>query len=250
MTLAVDKRALLDWAWVMDHLEEVRAATFEHLRLTLIAVVVGFLIASALSLLAIRWRWTFGPITWATGVLYTIPSLALFVMLVPITGLGTTLTAEIALVGYTLLILVRNIVAGIDGVPAPARDAADGMGLTRSQRLWRVEVPLALPAIIAGLRIATVTTVGLVTVTALVGLGGYGDFINEGLDRQFVTEVTLGGALSVVMAVAFDVVLVVLGRLLAPWERRSRRRRRELVIEGNAGLRPGLGVPVRPEPTV
>lgn len=217
---------LVDWGWVGDHLHEIRIATFEHLRLTAIAVVVGFAIAAVLSLIAVRWRWSFGPITWVTGVIYTIPSLALFTLLVPITGLGSTLTAEIALVGYTLLILVRNIVAGIDGVPAAVRDAADGMGYTRWRRLLDIDIRLATPAIIAGLRIATVTTVGLVTVTSLIGLGGYGSFIKEGLRRQFSTEIILGGGLSVLMAVAFDVVLVSLERWLTPWTRHERRRAR------------------------
>ena len=212
-----------DWGWVGDHLEEVRTATFEHLRLTAIAVVVGFAIAGVLSLVAVRWRWTLGPITSVTGIIYTIPSLALFTLLVPITGLATTLTAEIALVGYTLLILVRNIVAGFDGVPASVREAADGMGYTRWRRLLTVELRLATPAIIAGLRIATVTTVGLVTVTSLIGLGGYGVFIKEGLRRQFSTEILLGGGLSVLLALSFDVVLVALERVLTPWARRERR---------------------------
>jgi osmoprotectant transport system permease protein len=212
------------WGWVSDHYAEVREATIEHLRLTFIAVAVGFAIASVLSLVAVRWRWTFAPITWVTGVIYTIPSLALFTLLVPITGLGSTLTAEIALVGYTLLILVRNIVAGIDGVPPEVRDAADGMGYTRWRRLFAVEVRLATPAIVAGLRIATVTTVGLVTVTSLIGLGGYGSFIKEGLRRQFSTEVVLGGGLSVLLALAFDAVLVGVERLLTPWSRHDRRR--------------------------
>jgi osmoprotectant transport system permease protein len=209
------------WPWVRDHLDDVRTATYEHLRLTVIAVVVGFAIAAVLSLVATRWRWSFAPITWVTGIVYTIPSLALFTLLVPITGLGTTLTAEIALVGYTLLILVRNIVAGLDGVPESVRDAADGMGYGRWRRLLTIEVPLALPAIIAGVRIATVTTVGLVTVTSLIGLGGYGVFIKEGLRRQFSTEILLGGALSVLLALAFDVVLVLAERALTPWARRS-----------------------------
>lgn len=249
MIVATNRRAFLDWGWVTDHLDRVWASTLEHLRLTSIAVLIGFAVASLLSLVAIRWRWTFAPITWATGILYTIPSLALFVLLVPVTGFGTTLTAEIALVGYTLLILVRNIVAGIDGVTDSVRDAADGMGLTPRQRLLRVELPLAVPTIIAGLRIATVTTIGLVTVTALIGLGGYGDFINEGLERQFVTEITLGGGLSILMAVAFDVVLVLVGKVLTPWERSESRRRRELVLEANAGtpMQAGSGFPARPE---
>ena len=220
----------VDWQWILDHLEEIREATVEHLRLTVIAVVVGFVLASVLALFALRWRWTFAPITWVTGVLYTIPSLALFTLLVPIFGLGSTWAAEVALVSYTLLILVRNIVAGVDGVPSAAVDAANGMGFTRSRRLLRVELPLATPVIIAGVRIATVTTVGLVTVTALIGLGGYGDLINDGLDRQFPTPIIVGGTLSVLMALILDAGLVVLERVLTPWRRE---RPRQIVVKGN-----------------
>lgn len=216
------REPLVDWGWVGDHLQDIRLDLLEHLRLTAIAVVVGFAIASVLSLVALRWRWTYAPITWVTGVLYTIPSLALFVLLVPITGLGSTLTAEIALVGYTLLILVRNIVAGVDGVPAAVRDAADGMGYGRWRRLARVELPLALPAIVAGVRIATVTTVGLVTVTALIGLGGLGDQIEAGLKRQFSTQVVVGAGLAVLLAVVLDVLLVLLQRAVTPWARAGR----------------------------
>ncbi len=222
---------LFDWGWVSDHLDDVRTATYEHLRLTVIAVAVGFAIAAVLALVAHRWRWTLAPITATTGIIYTIPSLALFTLLVPITGLGTTLTAEIALVGYTLLILVRNIVAGLDNVPQAVRDAADGMGYGRLRRLLTIEVPLATPAIIAGLRIATVTTVGLVTVTSLIGLGGYGLFIKEGLRRQFSTEIILGGGLSVLLALTIDVVLVLVERLLTPWTRHQRRSLRVRPVE-------------------
>ena len=240
MSVFAADEPFVDWQWILDHLAEVREATVEHLRLTVIAVVVGFVLASALAVVALRWRWTFAPITWVTGVLYTIPSLALFTMLVPIFGLGSTVAAEIALVSYTLLILVRNIVAGVDGVPDAAVDAADGMGFARGRRLVRVELPLATPVIIAGVRIATVTTVGLVTVTALIGLGGYGDLINDGLDRQFPTPIILGGTLSVLMALALDAALVGVERLLTPW-RRTRRPR--LVARGNvplAGLPPAV----------
>src|SRR5437763_1310674 len=138
-----------------------------------------------------------------TGVLYTIPSLALFAFLVPWTGLTVT-TAEIGLVGYTLLILVRNIVAGLDGVPADVRDAAQGMGYSAPRRLLRIEVPLALPTIIAGIRIATVTTIGLVTVTALIGEGGLGSLINDGLNRDFHTPLVVGLAGRVILAVTAD----------------------------------------------
>lgn len=216
-------RPFIDWGWVGDHLAEVEAATFEHLRLTVIAVVVGLVVAGVLALVGLRWRRTLGPITWVTGVVYTIPSLALFTFLVPIFGLGSTVAAEIALVGYTLLILIRNLVAGIDGVDPAVRDAATGMGYTPLRRLVSVELPLALPAIIAGVRIATVTTVGLVTVTGLIGLGGYGDFIDAGLKRQFPTQVVLGGGLSVVMAMVLDVLLLAVERALTPWRRGVRR---------------------------
>lgn len=212
---------LVRWEWVGDHLDEVWARTLEHLSLTGVAVGIGFAFAMALSALAIRWRRTYDPITWAAGALYTIPSLALFALLAPFTGL-TFLTAEIGLVSYTLLILVRNIVAGIDGVPASAREAALGMGYTRSRMFVTVELPLALPVIVAGLRIAMVTIVGLVTVTALIGQGGYGFFILDGLQRNFHTPLVVGSVLSVGMAVALDLVLLGTERLLTPWRRRTR----------------------------
>lgn len=212
----------VDWGWVGDHLEEIQAATFEHLRLTVLAVAIGLVVASGLAFVGLRWRWTLAPITAITGVIYTIPSLALFTLMIPIFGLGSTVAAEIALVGYTLLILIRNIVAGIDGVDPAVRDAADGMGYTPARRLVGVELPLALPAIIAGIRIATVTTVGLVTVTGVIGLGGYGDFINSGLKRQFNTEIVVGGALAVLMAMTIDVLLLGAERVLTPWRRTAR----------------------------
>jgi osmoprotectant transport system permease protein len=209
------------WDWVGDHLDDIRDRTLEHLQLTLWAVGIGFIVSVALAAVSIRWRRTYGPITWTAGVLYTIPSIALFVFLIPYTGLGFV-TAEIGLVTYTLLILVRNIVAGIDGVPPDVRDAADGMGYTPLRRLIEVDVRLAVPAIVAGLRIATVTVVGLVTVTALVGAGGYGVFITDGLDRDFTTPIVVGAVLSVLMGAAFDLGFVALERALTPWARRGR----------------------------
>src|SRR3989454_1319780 len=146
---------LIRWDWVASHLDEFAFRLGEHVELTVIAVGVGFVIAFALSLLILRAPRTEGPITWVTGTLYTIPSLALFALLVPYTGL-TFVTAEIGLVSYTLLILVRNIVVGLDGVPAEVRDAARGMGFRTGAQLFRVELPLALPVIMAGVRIATV----------------------------------------------------------------------------------------------
>lgn len=206
------------WDWVGRHTDDIWVATVEHLRLTVIAVGVGLVVSLALSALALRWRWTYAPIAGIAGVLYTIPSLALFAVLVSVTGF-TTLTAEIGLVSYTLLIFVRNIVEGVDSVPPSVKEAADGMGLRPAHRFFAVDLPLAAPAIAAGLRIATVTTVGLVTVTGLIGQGGYGSFIDSGLDRTFSTEVVVGGGLSILMAVVLDLMLVGLERVASPWAR-------------------------------
>jgi osmoprotectant transport system permease protein len=211
---------LFNWQWVADHTEEIREATVEHLQLTLIALFFGFLISTVLAVISLRLRWTYAPITWTAGVLYSIPSLALFAFLVPITGLSTT-TAEIGLVSYTLLILVRNMVAGVDGVPDAVKEAADGMGYTGGRRFLAVDLRLATPTIVAGLRIAAVTTVGLVTITALIGQGGYGSLIDDGLSRNFSTPVVVGAVLSVVMAVAFDLALVATEWLVTPWSHRK-----------------------------
>jgi osmoprotectant transport system permease protein len=210
---------LVRFDWLLDRVDMLAARTLEHIWLTLLAVVIGFVLSFALALIIRRWRRTFTPITAGAAVLYTIPSLALFAALVPITG-RTVLSAEIALVSYTLFILVRNILAGLDGVPGEVREAATAMGYTPWTRLWRVELPLALPVIVAGLRIATVTTVGLVTVAALIGIGGLGFLIEDGLRRFFPTLYLAGAVLSVVLAVAADALFVGLQRVATPWARR------------------------------
>ena len=214
----------VDWAWIGRHTDDMVARVVKHLIFTGIAVGIGFAISLALSLLIVRYRWTYGPVTGIAGLLYTIPSLALFGLLIPITGLTVT-TAEIALVSYTLLILIRNTVAGLDGVPREVRDAAVGMGFSPVQLLLRVDLPLALPVIVAGLRVATVTTIGLVTVSALIGLDNLGTFITDGLQRFFMTPVLLGAVLSIALAVVADVALLGLQRLIAPWSRRTARAR-------------------------
>ena len=207
---------LIQWDWIASHLDEFAFRLGEHVELTVIAVGVGFVIAFALSLLILRMPRAEGPITWITGTLYTIPSLALFALLIPYTGL-TILTAEIGLVGYTLLIFINNIVRGIRGVPADVREAAVGMGYTPREVLWRVELPLAAAVIIAGTRVATVSTIGLVTVTALIGQGGFGFLILIGLQRFFTTELIAGAVLSVALAIVADALLVLLQRRLTPW---------------------------------
>ncbi len=210
---------LIRWDWIATHLDEFAFRLGEHVELTVIAVGVGFVIAFALSLLILRAPRAEGPITWVTGTLYTIPSLALFALLVPYTGF-TILTAEIGLVGYTLLILIRNIVRGIRGVPGDVREAAVGMGYAPREILWRIELPLALAVIFAGIRVATISTIGLVTVSSLIGQGGFGFLILEGMQRSFfTTEMIAGAVLSVALAVAADALLVMLQRRLTPWTR-------------------------------
>jgi len=207
------------WNWVSSHTDVVFHALRDHVELTLIAVGIGMLISVPLALLARRWRWFEAPVLSVTGILYTIPSIALLALLVPWTGLTRT-TAEIALVSYTLLILIRNIVAGLAGVPPDVREAAEGMGYTPTRQFARVELPLALPVIIAGIRIAVVTTIGLVTVTAVIGQGGLGQLILDGLIRDFRTEVVVGSVLCVALAVVADLALIGVQRVAMPWARR------------------------------
>ncbi len=213
-----DANSLVWWDWVDRHTDEIGQRTVEHLQLTAVALGIGLAISVVLSVIALRWRGTYGPITWVTGLLFAIPSVALFAFLVPITGLTFT-TAEIGLVSYTLLILIRNIVAGIDGVPAHVTEAADAMGYTRGRRFREIDLRLATPTIIAGIRIASVTVIGLVTVTALIGAGGLGALILEGLGRNFTTPIVVGAVLSIVLAVVIDVGLLGLQRLVTPWTR-------------------------------
>ena len=213
----------LDPGWVVDNLDQIAGLTLEHVLLTVLAIGIGLVISFVLALLIRSRAGLYQPILGITGTLYAIPSLALFALLTPVTGVGTVTTAEIALVSYTLLILTRNIVEGLRGVPAEAIEAATGMGFTGRQRLMRVELPLALPIIIAGLRIATVTTVGLVTVTALTGLGGLGYLIvNLGTARGSfgLTPALTGMFLCVVLALLADGALLALQRTLTPWARR------------------------------
>ena len=217
--LAADE-PFVRWSWVGDHTEEITEALRQHIQLTVTSVAIGFAISLVLALVAVRWRWTYEPLAGFCSVLYAIPSLALFAVLVaiPFFGLGYR-TSLVALVSYTLLILLRNNVTGLDGVPAAVREASDGMGYERWRRLARVDLPLATPSIVAGLRIATVTTVGLVTVTSLVGEGGFGSLINDGLSRNFPTPIVVGTVGSVALAIAFDLGFVLVERLLTPWAR-------------------------------
>jgi osmoprotectant transport system permease protein len=219
--------ALIRWSWVRDHLtcfgpECIRTRAWEHIVLTVLAVGIGLAISVPVGIFAQRHRRAYAPITSFAGILYTIPSISLFVVLIPITHLSYY-TAEIALVSYTLLILIRNVVAGLNAVPEEAKEAARGMGYTKRQLLWRVEMPLALPVIIGGIRIATVTTIGLVTVASLIGYGGLGQFILSGLRTFFTTETMVGALASLMLAVVADALLVSVERVLSPWRRRKAR---------------------------
>jgi osmoprotectant transport system permease protein len=211
------------WTWVKDNWGDVLwPALRQHVVLTLIAVVIGFAIAFTLALLAHRRRWLEQPVSLTTQVLYTIPSLALFQILVAFTGLTRT-TAEIALVSYTLLILFRNTLAGLRAVPDDVRESARGMGLTPRQLLWRVELPLALPSIVAGLRIATVTVISLATVAAFVVNEGLGAPIFDAIQRSvFKTEIYAAGGLTIALALLADALLVLAQRAATPWARRGR----------------------------
>jgi osmoprotectant transport system permease protein len=203
-------------SWIADNFHRYMPPFWEHVYLTLVSVAIGFTIAFGLALLAHRRRWLVGPIVQVTGILYTLPSVAVFFLLLPITGRGNT-TAIIALVAYTLLILFRNVIAGLDNVPAETRDAARGMGLTRRQLLWRVELPLALPEIMAGLRIAVTTTVGLAALAFLAGAGGLGEALFD--DYTFRSNVVIAGGLAVGLAVLLDLLVLGLQKALTPWTR-------------------------------
>ena len=202
--------------WIADNWDNYVDPFWQHVFLTLTPVVIGFAIAFALALMAHRRRWLVGPIAAFTGALYTIPSVAFFFLLQPITGRGNT-TALVALVCYTLLIIFRNVITGLAAVPDEAKDAARGMGLTERQLLWRVEMPLALPEILAGLRIATTTTVGLAALAFLAGAGGLGSELEA--QPYFRSNVVVAGGLCVLLAAVLDLVILAAQRALTPWRR-------------------------------
>jgi osmoprotectant transport system permease protein len=202
---------------VRDNWSDVlQPALVEHVQLTIVAVAIGLVLSLAAALLTHRFRLLERPFGTFSAVVYTIPSLALFQLLVPVTGLTVT-TVEVALVGYTLLILYRNIVEGLRSVPPEVLEAARGMGLTRRQTLWRIELPLAVPATMAGLRVAVVSTIALATVAALVVPKGLGYPIFLALREAFNTEIIAAGALAVALALVADALLVLAERALTPW---------------------------------
>jgi osmoprotectant transport system permease protein len=210
------------WDWVEDHTDVIRERLLAHLELTGITLLIGLVIALPLGVACFRWRRVYPAVLGVAGVIYTIPSLALFALLIPFTGLTRT-TSIIPLVSYTLLILVRNVVAGLQSVPSEVRESARGMGFSSARQLLRIELPLALPAIIAGIRITSVTTIGLVTITALIGEESLGLMILDGLYRDFRTPLVVGTALIVALSAVADLGFLGIERVLTPWASASRR---------------------------
>lgn len=219
-------RPFFQWSYVTGQWSQIWADLVQHVVLSLLALAIGTAIAIPLALLAWRYRIVRAPVFGVASALYIIPSLALFAILGPITGyVASYPTAEFALVGYTLLILIWNTVAGLDAVPAEAREAATAMGYTPTSALVRVDLPLALPYIFAGVRIAGATVIGLVTVTALIGLGGLGQLITYGFTIGYYTPIIVGLVLSVALAAVFDLLVVGVQRLSLPWTRTTRSKR-------------------------
>jgi osmoprotectant transport system permease protein len=222
LPLAVDEapNPWLSWSYLQDNTDAILAATRQHVTLTLVSVGLGLLLALPLALLARRSARLETLVVGVAGVVYTIPSLALFAVLAPVTGLTET-TVVIGLTAYTLLVLVRNVLAGLQGVPVDVVEAARGMGLGPGRLLLRVQLPLAVPAILAGVRVATVSTIALVTVGAVVSNGGLGQLIFEGFNNNFYrAEILTATLLCVLLAAVADAVLLVVERLLTPWARR------------------------------
>jgi osmoprotectant transport system permease protein len=215
----------MNWRWVGRHLDDIiLPALWQHIRLSGISVLIAVAIALPLGIAVSRYRPAYAPVTFLTGVLYTIPSLAFFVLLLSVPGvkIGPT-PAIIALVAYSLLVIIRNVVAGIDSVPGETLEAARGMGLTSGQILRQVELPLALPIIIAGIRIATVTAIGVATIAAYIGGGGLGRLIFDGISRSFSTRIIVGAVLATLLSVVADIGLLGVERYLRPWSRRAGR---------------------------
>jgi osmoprotectant transport system permease protein len=219
---AYDGHAWVDWSWVGDHLHEINARLEEHAILLGWSISLALIIAVPLALISVRRPHVYGSVLVSTGVLYTIPSLAAFALLLPYTGLSH-LTAIIPLAAYSLLILIRNMVTGLREVPPEVQDAAIGLGFSPREKLWRVDMPLALPTIIAGLRIAVVTVIGLIPVSALIGQGGLGLLMTDGFQRDFRTPLIVGIVLTVVFAVVADALLLGLQKAVTPWARRKAR---------------------------
>ncbi len=207
------------WDWVSGHVDEIGLRLQEHVELTALTMAIGLVIALPLGVACYRFGRLYPAVLAVAGIIYSIPSLALFAFLIPYTGLSRA-TTLIPLVSYTLLILVRNVVAGFQGVSPEIVESAEGMGYSSTGVLFRVQLPLAMPAVMAGIRITAVTTIGLVTIASLIGEGGLGRFIVDGINRDFKTPLVVGTVLAVGLAILVDTALALTERLLSPWSRK------------------------------
>jgi osmoprotectant transport system permease protein len=212
---------LFCWDWATEHINRFGTPALQQFELVVISVVIGFVIAFAFALLAHRFKPLQWPFLAGTGVLFAIPSIAFFILLLPITGRGRE-TAIIALSAYTLQIIYRNVMQGLHNVPESAKDSARGMGLTERQILWKVELPLAIPEIVGGIRIATVSTVAIATLAVFAGGGGLGSQIFGSANLTFPTAIIIAGGIAILMAFAIDLVLLTVQRLATPWRRAAK----------------------------
>ena len=219
-----EETGFIDWEWLGDNfVEDVLPAFFQHIFLCAVSVAIALAISLPLGVYVARHRWLYPPTATITGILFAIPSFSFFTLLIFVVGLSVGATpAIIALVAYSLLVLIRNVVTGLDSVPPETIDAAKGMGLTGRQILFGVELPLALPVIVAGIRIATVTVIGVATIGAYIGAGGLGDLIFDGIERLFPTQIITGAVMATLLAIMADLLLVRIERALSPWSRRAR----------------------------
>jgi len=222
--LAADEPAnpWFTWQYVKDNSDDLKHALITHIELTVVSVLIAIVISFPLALLCYRYRRFSGPVLGLTGVLYTIPSIALFAFIAPFPVFGLRKrTVVFGLVLYALLVLVRNMLVGLQNVPEDVRESARGMGYGRNRLLWKVELPVALPTIMAGVRVATVSTVALVTVGVLVGEGGLGQLILRGFNNNFYrAEILTASVLTVALGLTFDLLLAGATRLMTPWSRR------------------------------
>jgi len=220
----LEEPKLIDWEWIKENFwEDIVPAIQGHIFLSFVSIAIALAIALPVGIFSARFRKAYTPVTAVTGLLYSIPSLAFLAILISIPGVAIGASPVIiALVAYSLLILIRNTVAGLDSVPPETIDAARGMGLTNRQILLRVELPLALPVIVAGIRIATVTIIGIATIGAYINGGGLGTLIFEGISRQFPTMIITGAVLATALAIVADLLLLALERYLRPWARAGR----------------------------
>ena len=226
----------MSWAW--QNRDQIGHLMGQHLYLALLPIVFGIVVAIPVGVMCVRWRWTWPPILSLTSIFYAMPSLALYLVLIDYTGL-TDWTVIIPLTLFSLSVLIPNVVDGLRSVPPPVKQAAVAMGFGATRRTIQVELPLAVPVIIAGLRVATVSSISLVSVGQLIGFGGLGYFFTDGEQRDFTTEIYVGLVLIIVLALIFDGLLVLARRWLTPWEagrapRRERRRAVTVALQGSA----------------